>query len=74
MSSKITREFFEKENKMILTSRVRLFGSFKAFRLGQDARKRGVERKYNRDARISEHDNNVFEKAWLQGWDKPNKK
>ena len=58
----------------------RMRSSWSAFRAGQSAQKAGVQRidnPYNPELAgftgLSAHDMKVREKAWFDGWDKPNK-
>ena len=48
--------------------------SWSAFRAGQSAQKAGIARADNPYSMgIQDHDTKVREKAWFDGWDKPNK-
>ena len=52
----------------------RMRSSWSAFRAGQSAQKAGVQRIDNPySGGVQDHDTKVREKAWFDGWDKPNK-
>ncbi len=57
---------------------VRMRRSWSSFRAGQSAQKAGIARidnPYSLEGLggLTDHDRKVCEKAWFDGWDKPNK-
>jgi len=71
------RRSFGVLGKMKVSDRMR--GSWSSFRSGQSAHKAGIARIDNPYSLavgmtgLTEHDRQVYEKSWFQGWDKPNK-
>ncbi len=57
----------------------RMRRSWSSFRAGQSAQKAGIARVDNPYSLttgmtgLTEHDRQVWEKAWFEGWDKPRK-